>query len=65
MNMPKKATHTSKSRSKGCVGELCWNPERGKLEFSYDKATCPPEVIKRMEVNTPMVIKEKDTKKVG
>jgi hypothetical protein len=59
--MPKK---TKKSRTvslgKKCVGELCFNPQKGKLEFSIDKKTCSDDIRKHLEAGTKMVITEKE-----
>jgi len=55
----KKVAHREVERPKICVGELCWNPKTGKLEFEFDRATCPRDVIKHLEAQTPMVIRAK------
>ena len=49
-------------RPKVCVGELCWNPKSGKLEFEFDRKTCPREVINHLEDQTPMVVRMKAPK---
>jgi hypothetical protein len=64
--MPRKKkvthTHTPDRTGKRCVGELCWNPNSGKLEFTFDRESCPPEIVEHLEVRTPMIIKEKPKK---
>jgi len=59
--MPKKEKKSrTTSIGKKCIGELCFNPEKGKLEFSFDKKACSDDVRKHLEAGTKMVIKEKE-----
>ncbi|MCJ7482938.1 MAG: hypothetical protein MUO31_08230 [Thermodesulfovibrionales bacterium] len=63
MNMSKekkKDIPTSPRKGQVCVGDLCWNPDTGKLEFSFDQTTCSKEVLEHLAVKTPMVIKPKE-----
>ena len=44
----------SGASSKGiqCVGNVCFNPDTGKLEIELQRDSCPPEVIKRIVEET-------------
>jgi hypothetical protein len=57
----KEANHTPE-RPKTCVGELCWNPKSGKLEFEYDRKTCPREIVEKLDAQTPMILRAKAPK---
>jgi len=46
-------------RPKTCVGELCWNPKTGRLEFEFDRKGCPREVLRHLEAQTPMTVRMK------
>ena len=59
----KKNTPTKPRDGQRCVGDLCWNPDTGKLEFSFDQKTCPIDVLKHLEGHTAMVIKPKEEQK--
>jgi len=58
-----KNTPTKPREGQRCVGDLCWNPDTGKLEFTFDQKTCPIDVLKHLAGHTPMVIKEKEDPK--
>lgn len=58
----KKEQKPKVERPKTCVGELCWNPKSGKLEFEFDRKVCPRDVIKHLEDQTPMVVRAKAPK---
>lgn len=62
MSDKKKAAKHEAERPKTCVGELCWNPKSGKLEFEFDRATCPREIVTKLEDQTPMIIRSKAPK---
>lgn len=49
-------------RPKTCIGELCWNPKTEKLEFEFDRKSCPVEIMKKLEDQTPMIIRSKPPK---
>jgi hypothetical protein len=49
-------------RPKKCVGELCYNPKTQRLEFDFDRAQCPREVLDKIVDQTPMTIKMKAPK---
>ena len=63
MSMSDKKEQKSKvERPKTCIGELCWNPKSGKLEFEFDRKSCPREIVEHIEAQTPMVLRMKAPK---
>ena len=54
----KKEAHFTE-RPKTCVGELCWNPKTERLEFEYDRKTCPREIVEKLDEQTPMILRAK------
>jgi hypothetical protein len=62
MSVKKKAKEADYERPKICVGELCWNPKTEKLEFEFDRATCPRNIIEKLEAQTPMILRMKAPK---
>jgi len=42
-----------KSKSEGirCIGNVCFNPETGKIEVELNRGSCPPDVVKAVVEN--------------
>ena len=41
----------SKSKNVRCIGEVCFNPDTGKIEIELNRGSCPPDVIKSVVEN--------------